>query len=61
MPGGIILSDNVLWHGKVTQPLQDKDISTKAVQEFNTLLKEDPRIETVMLPIRDGLSVSRKL
>ena len=61
VPGGIILSDNVLWHGKVTQPLQDKDISTKAVQEFNTLLKEDPRIETVMLPIRDGLSVSRKL
>ena len=59
-PGGIILSDNVLWHGKVVEPLEDKDISTKAVLEFNTLLKEDNRIETVMLPIRDGLTVSRK-
>ncbi|WCO01050.1 O-methyltransferase [Psychroserpens ponticola] len=58
--GGIILSDNVLWHGKVIEPLDVKDISTKAVLEFNTLLKEDPRIETVMLPIRDGLTVSRK-
>lgn len=59
-PGGIILSDNVLWHGKVIETLEDKDISTKAVLEFNTLLKEDSRIETVMLPIRDGLTVSRK-
>ncbi|WP_033960194.1 O-methyltransferase [Psychroserpens jangbogonensis] len=59
-PGGIILSDNVLWHGKVVEPLEDKDISTKAVLEFNTLLKKDNRIETVMLPIRDGLTVSRK-
>lgn len=59
-PGGIILSDNVLWHGKVIEPLDEKDLSTKAVLEFNILLKEDPRIETVMLPIRDGLTVSRK-
>ena len=59
-PGGIIVSDNVLWHGKVIEPLDEKDTSTKAVLEFNTLLKEDSRIETVMLPIRDGLSVSRK-
>lgn len=58
--GGIILSDNVLWHGKVVEPLDEKDNSTKAVLEFNTLLREDPRIETVMLPIRDGLTVSRK-
>ena len=60
-PGGIILSDNVLWHGKVVEPLDDKDLSTKAVLDFNTLLKEDKRVETVMLPIRDGLSISRRL
>lgn len=58
--GGIILSDNVLWHGKVIAPLQEKDISTKAVLDYNTLLKEDKRIETVLLPIRDGLTISRK-
>ena len=59
-PGGIILSDNVLWHGKVVEPLNDKDVSTKAVLDYNTLLKEDERIETVLLPIRDGLTISRK-
>lgn len=59
-PGGIILSDNVLWHGKVIEPLNDKDVSTKSVMEFNTLLKDDQRIETVVLPIRDGLTISRK-
>lgn len=59
-PGGIILSDNVLWHGKVVEPLKDKDNSTKAVLDYNTLLKNDDRIETVLLPIRDGLTISRK-
>ncbi|MGB3606389.1 O-methyltransferase [Psychroserpens sp.] len=58
--GGIILSDNVLWHGKVIEPLDEKDVSTKAVLAFNKLLKEDDRIETVLLPIRDGLTISRK-
>lgn len=58
--GGILLSDNVLWHGKVIAPLNEKDISTKAVLAFNTLLKNDDRIETVLLPIRDGLTISRK-
>ena len=58
-PGGIILSDNVLWHGKVIEDVDEKDISTKAVLEYNTLLKNDPRIETVVLPIRDGLTISR--
>lgn len=60
-PGGIILSDNVLWSGKVIEPLGEKDFATKGVLEFNTLLKNDSRIETVILPIRDGLTVSRKL
>lgn len=59
-PGGIILSDNVLWHGKVVQPIGEKDVSTKAVINYNTLLKNDKRIETVLLPIRDGLTISRK-
>ena len=58
--GGIILSDNVLWHGKVIEPLQPEDLSTQAIMEYNTLLKEDSRIESVLLPIRDGLTISRK-
>ncbi len=58
--GGVILSDNVLWHGKVIEPLDEKDKSTKAVLDYNTLLKNDERIETVLLPIRDGLTISRK-
>jgi len=58
--GGIILSDNVLWHGKVVEPLDEKDKSTKAVIDYNALLKNDKRIETVLLPIRDGLTISRK-
>lgn len=59
-PGGIIVSDNVLWHGKVVEKLNEKDISTKAVLDYNTLLKEDNRVETIVLPIRDGLTISRK-
>lgn len=60
-PGGIIISDNVLWHGKVIEELNPKDVSTKAVLEYNILLKNDERIESVMLPIRDGLTISRKI
>lgn len=59
--GGIILSDNVLWSGKVVEPLQPNDISTKILVEYNELLKNDSRVETVLLPIRDGLTVSRVL
>lgn len=59
--GGIILSDNVLWSGKVLEPLQPNDISTKVILEYNQLLKNDPRVESVLLPIRDGLTVSRVL
>ena len=59
--GGIILSDNVLWSGKVVLPLEKNDLSTKILLEYNLLLKNDPRIETVLLPIRDGLTVSRVL
>ena len=57
--GGIILSDNVLWSGKVVEELKKDDLSTKALLEYNALLNEDPRVETVILPIRDGLTLSR--
>ena len=56
---GIILSDNVLWSGKVIEKLDPKDEDTKTLIAFNQLLKEDPRIETILLPIRDGLTISR--
>lgn len=59
-PGGIILSDNVLWSGKVVQEVKKDDISTNALLEYNRLLAHDPRLETVLLPIRDGLTISRK-
>lgn len=59
--GGIILSDNVLWSGKVLEPIHPNDLSTKILVEYNALLKNDPRVETVLLPIRDGLTVSRVL
>jgi predicted O-methyltransferase YrrM len=59
--GGVILSDNVLWSGKVIEPLQEDDTSTKALIEFNMLLKNDKRVETILLPIRDGLTISKKL
>jgi len=57
--GGIILSDNVLWSGKIVEKLNPKDIDTKALLEYNKLLNTDDRIETVLLPIRDGLTISR--
>jgi len=60
-PGSIILSDNVLWSGKVVEPLQPKDTATKVLLDYNKKLKEDPRVETVLLPIRDGLTISRVL
>lgn len=59
--GGVILSDNVLWSGKVLEEVKANDKSTKILLEYNQLLKNDPRVETVLLPIRDGLTVSRIL
>ena len=57
--GGVILSDNVLWSGKVTEQPNPKDQDTIALIAYNKMMNEDPRIETVLLPIRDGLTVSR--
>ena len=58
-PGSIILSDNVLWSGKVVEPLKASDKATQALLAYNKKLKEDTRVETVILPIRDGLTLSR--
>ncbi|ATA69333.1 methyltransferase [Capnocytophaga cynodegmi] len=57
--GGIILSDNVLWSGKVVEEIKSNDKQTKALLAYNQKLKEDSRVETVLLPIRDGLTISR--
>lgn len=59
-PGGIIISDNVLWSGKVVEKVGQDDESTLALLEYNKRLAEDEALETVLLPIRDGLSISRK-
>lgn len=57
--GSVILSDNVLWSGKVVEPLNPKDRATKTLLQYNKKLQEDPRVETVLLPVRDGLTLSR--
>jgi len=60
-PGGLLISDNVLWSGKVLEKVKKDDIDTAALIKYNNLLKDDKRIETVILPIRDGLTLSRKV
>jgi len=57
--GAVILSDNVLWSGKVVAEVAENDLDTKVLLEYNKRLNEDPRLETVLLPVRDGLSISR--
>lgn len=58
--GGFILSDNVLWSGKVIQNGGKIDKDTALIQEFNQLIVNDERVETLLLPIRDGIMVTRK-
>lgn len=60
-PGSVILTDNVLWSGKVVEPLDKKDMVTRNLLAYNEKLKNDPRVETVILSIRDGLSLCRVL
>jgi caffeoyl-CoA O-methyltransferase len=57
--GGFIMADNVLWSGKVLNAKPDKE--TKAIQDFNRKIHEDSRVENVLLPIRDGIMLVRKL
>ena len=58
--GGFIIADNTLWNGKVIDDKYHKDSQTKGVIEFNNRIKEDTRIEKVILPIRDGLTIIQK-
>ena len=57
---GILVTDNVLWSGKVTMPISDEDLSTQEIDKFNKLLNQRSDMETIILPIRDGISISRK-
>jgi caffeoyl-CoA O-methyltransferase len=58
-PGGFILADNVLWSGKVLDEKPDKD--TRAIKAFNKKIQDDSRVENVLLPIRDGIMLIRKV
>ncbi len=60
-PGGILLADNVLWSGKVVQPVKPSDKDTLAVMAFNQKIQDDPRVDNVLLPVRDGIMMIRKL
>ena len=60
-PGGLLLVDNVLWGGKVLDPVTHHDIDTRLIRDFNDKLHADPRVQNIMLPLRDGLSLSIKL
>lgn len=59
--GGYIIADNVLWSGKVMLDSDPSDPSTQIIKDYNTLVHNDPRVQEVLLPIRDGLMVARKL
>lgn len=59
--GGFIIADNVLWSGKVTEPIQPNDKDTKAMVDYCKKIHDDPRVENILMPIRDGLMIARKL
>lgn len=59
--GGFIIADNTLWHGKVVEQVKSNDWQTKGILEFNEKLKSDNRVEKVILPLRDGLTLIRKI
>lgn len=59
-PGGFILADNTLWDGHVTDPAYDHDQQTQGIRRFNDHVAQDNRVEQVMIPLRDGLTVIRK-
>ena len=59
--GGFLLADNVLWGGKVVHKPEQDDKDTKAIVEFNDKVQKDNRVENVMLPFRDGVSLIRKI
>ena len=59
-PGGLIIADNVLWSGKVIEKPDPSDRATIALIEYNKKVQNDPRVENLLLPIRDGLMICRK-
>lgn len=59
-PGGFIIVDNTLWYGKVVAEVKSNDRSTQAILDFNEVIAHDNRIEKVILPVRDGLTIIRK-
>jgi predicted O-methyltransferase YrrM len=59
-PGGFIIADNVLWSGKVIEPYDVLDEETKSLVDFNNRIMNDPRVDNVLMPVRDGLMVMRK-
>ena len=59
--GAYIITDNVLWSGKVVQKVAERDMETKAIVEYNQKIHDDPRVENILFPIRDGLMIARKL
>lgn len=59
-PGGLILADNVLWDGKVCQDPLPQDKQTLGIARFNDMVSADPRVESVIIPLRDGLNIIRK-
>ena len=61
VPGGLILADNVLWDGKILQEPMPQDAQTRGIAAFNDMVAADPRVENFILPVRDGLSIIRKL
>jgi predicted O-methyltransferase YrrM len=60
-PGGFILADNTLWDGHVVDPAYDKDHQTQGIETFNDYIAQDSRVEQVILPLRDGLTLIRKM
>ena len=60
-PGGFILADNTLWDGHVTDPAYARDPQTHGIAVFNDFVAQDARVERVILPLRDGLTLIRKL
>jgi len=59
--GAYIIADNVLWSGKVVQKVEELDMETKAIVEYNEKIHNDPRVDNILFPIRDGLMIARKL
>jgi predicted O-methyltransferase YrrM len=59
-PGGYILADNVLWYGRVINDPETYDKETQGIVTFNSMVNEDPRVENMIIPIRDGLMLIRK-